>query len=61
MISRHTRAKLSIGNAVSYPPYSPSLVVLHIRSSGVELQVALDDLVYRSQEVLLGSDLMYIR
>jgi len=33
------------------------LVVLHVGSGRVELEVALDDLVHSSQEVLLGGDL----
>lgn len=34
-----------------------SLIVLHVRCCRVELEIALDDLVNSSQEVLLGCDL----
>jgi hypothetical protein len=46
-----------IQDACMHLPWHLPLVVLHVRSRGVELQVALDDLVHRSQKVLLSRHL----
>lgn len=38
-------------------PISQALVVLHVRRRRVELQVTLDNLLHRCQEILLGGHL----